>query len=124
MSSQTPLKVVKLQAHLQEVHLPFSVFLVVVVLQTCRVAHFCPLHATALELYHNFLITEQLYPISMLLSDAALSVQERHLHAVSAIKGNLRQIKVLGFSVLFCFSSWGGEKKSHQRGPSFVSLAY
>jgi hypothetical protein len=88
------------------------------------VAHFCPLHATALELYHNFLITEQLYPISMLLSDAALSVQERHLHAVSAIKGNLRQIKVLGFSVLFCFSSWGGEKKSHQRGPSFVSLAY
>ena len=41
----------------------------------------------------------------MLLSDAALSVQERHLHAVSAIKGNLRQIKVLGFSVLFCFSS-------------------
>lgn len=46
----------------------------------------------------------------MLLNDAALSTREWHFRAVSAIKGNLRQIKLLVFLVWFCFLLGRGEE--------------
>ena len=79
-----------------------------------------PFHATALELYHNFSFAAQLFSIFMLLNDAALSTSEWHFRAVSTIKGNLRQIKLLWvfFFLLVCLFvfCWRRAKGSHPQG--------
>lgn len=115
---------VRLEAHLPGNHtgVAFSVFFIFMflVLRKCLDGSFRLFHATALELYHNFSFAAQLYSIFMLLNDAALSTREWHFRAVSVIKGNLRQIKLLvvvvfflffGF-VLFCFLGRAEEESS------------
>lgn len=73
----------------------FSLFLCFSFWKKCLDGSFRLFHGKALELYHNFSFAAQLYSIFMLLNDAALSVREWHFRAVSAVKGNLRQIKLL-----------------------------
>lgn len=58
----------------------------------------------------------------MLLNDAALSTREWHFRAVSAIEGNLRQIKLLVLGFVFFFFWFGfvfllgrGEEESSPR---------
>lgn len=92
--------------------------------EKCRDGSFCLFHAIALELYHNFSFAPQLYSIFMLLNDAALSTREWHFRAVSTIKSNLRQIKLLGFFCCCFLFLLGRQKRSHHQGPSFVFQAY
>lgn len=73
----------------------FSLFLCFSFWKKCLDGSFRLFHGKALELYHNFSFAAQLYSIFMLLNDAALSAREWHFRAVSAVKGNLRQIKLL-----------------------------
>lgn len=75
---------------------------------------FCLFHATALEFYYNFSFAAQLKSIFMLLNDAALSTREWHFRAVSAIRKNLGQIKLLVLWVWFGFRLGKGEEESSQ----------
>lgn len=81
----------------------------------CLDGSFCLFQATALELCYNFSFAAQLYSIFVLLNDAASSTPEWHFRAVNVIKGNLRQLELPVWGVLFCFLVGRGKEESSPR---------
>lgn len=92
-----------------------SFYFTFLVLKNVQRSSFCPFCTIALELYHTFSFAAQLYSIFMLLNDAALSIREWHFRAVSTIKGDLRQIKLLGFLFYLVFLLGREEEESSPR---------